>query len=421
LNYLIKTLGCQVNMCDSDKLDSAFLAYGASKVNNFLDADVLILNTCSVRMQSEQKAFSYLGKMEEFKQQNSDVKIIVMGCMTERLGNDIKKRFKSVDLVVGTKDIDNSISKIIDLCCFRNSFKKINSNIQFRSKVISYITIMKGCNNYCSYCIVPFVRGTEKSFDYNTIINKCSSAVKNGVREVVLLGQNVNSYKYKNVDFTILLKSVASIENLERIRFLTNHPKDLSDDLINVITTNRKMCSHIHLPMQSASNKILRLMNRKYTYEYYLGLIEKLRLAIPDITITTDIIVGFPGENDRDFEDTLNAIKTIKFGGLYVFKYSPRPNTMAFEMSDDVSIIEKKKRHAIILEESNKISAEIALKMVGTRHQVLVEKVKDGFMEAKTKSGRKVFLKIDKKHYGKIVNIIIKEAKINSLFGDVID
>lgn len=410
-----------MNMCDSDRLDSILLAYGASKVDNFLDADIFILNTCSVRMQSEQKTFSYLGRIEEFKQQNSDIKIIVMGCMAERLGYDIKKRFKSIDLVIGTKDIDSGISKIIDLCCLKNSFKKINSNVKFRSKIVSHITIMKGCNNYCSYCIVPFVRGIEKSFDYNTIINKCSLVVKNGVKEIILLGQNVNSYKYKNVDFSILLKNVASIKNLERIRFLTNHPKDLNDNLIDVIAKNSKICSHIHLPMQSASNKILQLMNRKYTYEHYSYLIKKLRFAVPDISITTDIIVGFPGETDKDFEYTLNAVKTIRFGGLYVFKYSPRPNTKAFEMSDNVSMVEKKRRHAIVLEESNKISSEIVSKMVGSKHKVLVEKVGNGFMEARTKSGRKVFIKINKEYYGKILDVVIKEAKVNSLFGDVID
>ncbi|MDR1400927.1 MAG: tRNA (N6-isopentenyl adenosine(37)-C2)-methylthiotransferase MiaB [Endomicrobium sp.] len=420
MNYLIKTLGCQVNVCDSDKLDSAFSACGACKVDSLLDADVFVLNTCSVRMQSEQKTFSYLGRVEELKQQNLDMKVVVMGCVAERLGYDIKKRFKSVDLVIGTKDVDDSISKIMDLCYLKVSLKKIIPNVSPRSQIVSHITIMKGCNNYCSYCIVPFVRGVEKSFDYNTVINECSLVVKNGAREIILLGQNVSSYKHRNVDFSLLLKSVALIKNLKRIRFTTNHPKDLNDDLINVIATNPKTCPHVHLPMQSASNKILQSMNRRYTYEYYLALIEKLRVAVPDIEITTDIIVGFPGETDEDFECTLSAVKAIRFSGLYVFKYSPRPNTRAFEMSDNVSTIEKKRRHAIILKESNKISAEIALKMVGSNCQVLVEKIWNNFMEARTRNGRKVFLKINKEYFGKIINVVIKEAKVNSLFGDVI-
>ncbi|MDR1511527.1 MAG: tRNA (N6-isopentenyl adenosine(37)-C2)-methylthiotransferase MiaB [Endomicrobium sp.] len=421
MNYLIKTLGCQVNMCDSDRLNSVFLDYGASKVDNFWDADVFILNTCSVRMQSEQKAFSYLGRIEEFKRQNSNMKIVVMGCMAERLGYSIKKRFKSVDLVIGTKDIDSSVSKIIDLCYLKKPFKKMNFNVNFRSEIVKHITIMKGCNNYCSYCVVPFVRGIEKSFNSSTIIKKCSLVVKNGVREIIFFGQNVNSYKYGNVDFSLLLRNVASIKDLERIRFMTNHPKDLSDNLINVISESSKICSHIHLPMQSASNKILQAMDRKYTYEYYLNLIEKLRFAVPNISITTDIIVGFPGETDKDFEYTLNAVKNIRFSGLYVFKYSPRPNTKAFKMIDNVSKTEKKKRHTIILKESNKISAEIVLKMLGNKYQVLIEKIDGGFMEAKTKSGHKIFLKINKKYYGKILNVVIKEVKGNSLFGDVID
>jgi len=410
-----------MNTCDSNVLDSIFLSYGASKVDSFLDADVFILNTCSVRSHSEQKAFSYLGVVEEFKQQNPDVKIIVMGCMAERLGYEIKKRFKTIDLVIGTKDIDNAVSEILNLCYRKDSFKKPNSVIKSESEIVKHINIMKGCNNYCSYCIVPFVRGGERSFNYNKIIDECALMVKNGAKELILLGQNVNSYKYENVNFVSLLRNIASIENLERIRFVTNHPKDLNDELINIMATNPKVCSNIHLPMQSASNKILQLMNRKYSYEYYLSLIEKLRMAVRDVSVTTDIIVGFPGETDKDFECTLNAVKAIKFSRLYVFKYSPRPNTKAAGMIDNVSRADKKKRHAVILKESNKISAEIVSKMIGSTQQVLTEKIENGFMRARTRNGCEVFLRVNKKYYGKILSVNIREAKVNSLFGDVID
>jgi len=412
-----------MNICDSNKLDSIFLAYGASRVDSFLEANVFILNTCSVRAQSEQKAFSYLGVVEEFKRQNPeiDIKVAVMGCMAERLGYKIRKRFKTVDLVIGTKDIDTAVSKILNLCYEKGSLEKTNFDTKSESKIARYVTIMKGCNNYCSYCIVPFVKGGEKSFNYNAIMDECYLMVKDGAREIILLGQNVNSYKYGDVNFASLLRNIASIENLKRIRFMTNHPKDLSDELINVMATNPKVCSNIHLPMQSASNKILQLMNRKYTYEYYLSLIEKLRTAMPGINITTDIIVGFPGETDKDFEYTLTAVKTIRFGGLYVFKYSPRPNTKALEMIDNIPEVEKKRRHAVIFKESNKISAEIVSKMVGSTQQILVEKVDNYFMRARTKNGYKVFLRINKEYYGRILNVNIKEAKINSLFGEVVD
>ncbi len=264
-----------MNVCDSDMLDSVFLAYGASKVNNLSEADVVILNTCSVRVQSEQKAFSYLGRVKEFKQKKTCIKIVVIGCMAERLGHNIKKRFNSVDLIIGAKDIDNAALRIMNLFCTNYSAKKVNPEI--KSEIVRYVTIMRGCDNYCSYCTVPFVRGREISINYETIVNKCSSMVKNGAREIILLGQNVNSYQYEDINFASLIKKIVTIENLERIRFITNHPKDLSDDLVKIMATEPKVCSHIHLPMQSASDKILKAMNRKYSYEHYLKLIKKIK------------------------------------------------------------------------------------------------------------------------------------------------
>jgi tRNA-2-methylthio-N6-dimethylallyladenosine synthase len=408
-----------MNICESDWLASVLFTYGMSKVNSLSDADIVILNTCSVRAQAEQKAFSYLGRVEEFKQQKPGVKIVVIGCMAERLGPKIKRRFKSVDLVVGAKDLDNTALKIISLCSINGVTKK--DKIDDHSDIVRYITIMRGCDNYCSYCVVPFVRGRETSLDAGLIMNECSSVVKNGAKEIMLLGQNVNSYKYNDMNFTALIKKISKIDGLERIRFMTNHPKDLNDDLINIMATEPKVCAHIHLPMQVASNKILKAMNRKYTYEHYLELVNKLRNAVADVSITTDIIVGFPGETESDFEETLKAVKEIRFGGLYVFRYSSRPNTKAASMVDDVSLEEKKRRHAIILEESNKISIEIVASMVGSMQQVLAEKVEDGIIEARTRGGRKVFVKGGtEKDLGTHINVTIKEAKINSLFGDII-
>ncbi|GHT40868.1 tRNA-2-methylthio-N(6)-dimethylallyladenosine synthase [Endomicrobiia bacterium] len=408
-----------MNVCESDKLCLVLSTYGMSKANSMADADIVILNTCSVRAQAEQKAFSYLGRAEEFKQRKPNVKIVVVGCMAERLGAKIKKRFKSVDLVIGAKGIDNAILKIINLFNINSSSKQKKSNEQ--SGITRYVTIMRGCNNYCSYCVVPFVRGRETSFNAAEILSECSLLAQNGTREIMLLGQNVNSYKYENVDFTLLIKKIVAIKTLERIRFMTNHPKDLNDDLINIMATEPKVCSHIHLPMQSASNKILKAMNRKYTFEHYLELIKKLRFAVPNVNVTTDIIVGFPGETESDFQDTLKAVQEIRFGGLYVFRYSPRPNTMAAVMIDDVPLEKKKRRHAVILDESNKISIEIVSKMVGSTQQVLIEKIENGIIEARTRGGRKVFVKNGtEKDLGKQLNVAIKEVKINSLIGSIV-
>jgi tRNA-2-methylthio-N6-dimethylallyladenosine synthase len=408
-----------MNTCESDKLKDALCAYGMRKANSTADADIVILNTCSVRAQAEQKAFSYLGRVEEFKQLKPNVKMVVIGCMAQRLGAKIKKRFKSVDLVVGISNTDDVVLKIINLLGINNPQKR--KKLGKQSEIARYVTIMKGCNNYCSYCVVPFVRGREISLNADEILNECSLLAQNGAREIMLLGQNVNSYRYENIDFASLIKKIAAIKDLERIRFMTNHPKDLNDDLIDTMAIEPKICSHIHLPMQSASNKILKAMNRKYTFEHYLELIKKLRSAMPNISVTTDIIVGFPGETESDFQDTLRATQEIRFGGLYVFRYSPRHNTDAAKMIDDVPLEEKKRRHAIILGQANKISAEIVSKMVGSKQQVLTEKIENGIIEAKTRGGRKVFISGGgKEDIGKQFNVYIKEAKINSLFGDIL-
>jgi tRNA-2-methylthio-N6-dimethylallyladenosine synthase len=408
-----------MNVCESDTLSEALSDYEMLKVSNVSDADIIILNTCSVRSQAEQKAFSYIGRIEDLKKQNPNVKVVVIGCMAERLGTKIRKRFKSVDLVLGIKDIDKFALKIVNLC----KFNTVNSDVLVNntSQIISYVTIIRGCNNFCSYCVVPFVRGREVSLDNQTILNQCQKFVQNGTKEIMLLGQNVNSYKYGQTNFVSLVRDICKIDGLKRLRFMTNHPKDLSDELIELIANEKKICHHIHLPMQSGSNKILKAMNRKYTYEYYLELVYKLRTKVPEISITTDIIVGFPEETDKDFNDTFEAIKNIRFDGLYVFKYSPRPNTKASNMLDDVPLEEKKNRLSIILNEANKISSEIVSSMVGKTLEVLTDNFYDNTLEAKTKSGRKVFIKNANKDYlGKILNVCIEESKVHSLFGNIV-
>lgn len=410
-----------MNVCDSDTLSEILLSYGAAKVNALSGADIVILNTCAIRAQAEQKAFSFLGRAEEFKkEQNHALKIAVIGCMAQRLGQKIKKRFNTVDVIIGAKDIDGAALKILNLFDIKENSPAVKQT-GAKSDIIRYVTIMRGCENYCSYCIVPFVRGKEISLNHKHIVNECAAMAENGAKEIMLLGQNVNSYMYEGVNFAALIKKVADIKGIERIRFMTNHPKDLNDDLINVMASEPKVCSHIHLPMQSASNNVLKAMNRKYTYGHYLGLVEKLRNKIPNINITTDLIVGFPGETEEDFQATLKAVKDIRFGGLYVFRYSPRPQTKAAEMPDDVPLKEKKRRHAAILEESNKISIEIVAQSVGTVQEVLTEKHESGVLEARTRSGRKVFVKGGEEYLGKNINVLIKEAKINSLFGDISD
>ncbi|MDR0985084.1 MAG: tRNA (N6-isopentenyl adenosine(37)-C2)-methylthiotransferase MiaB [Endomicrobium sp.] len=416
---MIKTIGCQINVCNSEIISDMLVNNGFFEVKNPEEANIFILNTCSIRSSAEQKAFSYLGRLEILKMKNKKLKIFVIGCMAERLGNIIKQRFKTVNLVIGNKDVKYVIFKIV------SSFQHIDTKntLVSNNKIVNYIKIMTGCNNYCTYCIVPFVCGNEHSFNFNTILNRCSMLVRRGTKKIILLGQNVNSYKYGNVDFTMLLKQIARINGVERISFMTNHPKDFNIDLINIISNEPKICTNIHIPMQSASDRILKKMNRKYTYSNYIKLIDNLRSAIPNINITTDIIVGFPTETSMDFKKTLNAVQTIKFSKVYAFKYSPRPNTLSYNMIDDVTPLEKKERLKVILKESNKISVEILSKMIGSVQEVLTEDIIGDTIKATTRCGYKVFIKtLDNKYnyLGKQLNVKIKTVKINSLIAEII-
>ncbi|AKL97853.1 tRNA (N6-isopentenyl adenosine(37)-C2)-methylthiotransferase MiaB [Endomicrobium proavitum] len=353
MKFFIETIGCQMNICDSDALSETLKSAGAIKVSALTDADIAIINTCSVRAQAEQKAYSWLGRAEEFKKENPHVKIAVIGCMAERIAPKIKRRFKSVNLIIGSKKIDNAAAKILQLETAKSQLP-VNPGIEAVNfttpDTVSYLTIMRGCDNYCSYCVVPFVRGREVSFDSEKIINDCKKLAANGAQEIMLLGQNVNSYKYNDVTFAKLLREIVKIKELKRLTFMTSHPKDLSDELIDAMANEPKIRKYIHLPMQSGSDKILNLMNRKYSYAHYKNLIKKLRDKVANINITSDIIVGFPGETEEDFLETLQAVEDIKFNALYIFKYSPRPNTKAAQMKDDVSLQEKKRRHNVILE-----------------------------------------------------------------------
>ncbi|MDD2524218.1 MAG: MiaB/RimO family radical SAM methylthiotransferase, partial [Endomicrobiaceae bacterium] len=287
-------------------------------------------------------------------------------------------------------------------------------------EVFQYVTIMKGCTNFCSYCIVPYVRGPEFSINRDEIFNSVKEAVNTGVKEIILLGQNVNSYNDNGVNFTHLLQKISEIENLKRIRFMTNHPKDLSDELIDEIANNNKICKHIHLPLQSASNNILNAMNRKYTYEKYKSLVEKIKSKIPQINITTDIIIGFPGETDQDFQDTFQASKDLKFGGVFIFKYSPRPNTIAAKFKDDVSLEVKKQRHTLLLEDSNNISKTLNNEYIGKNIDVLVEKYNNNICEGRNSQNLKVFFDSKENLTGQIVKVSINRALANSLSGNII-
>jgi tRNA-2-methylthio-N6-dimethylallyladenosine synthase len=382
----INTIGCQMNVYDSEQIARGMktLRY---KLTSFPDkADLIIVNTCAIREKAEQKVFSFLGRLDALKRKKPDLIIGVGGCVAQQEGAKILARVPHIDLVFGTNAIGRLpgiIEKIESKKCrvvdveMTEEIEELDfiSDKYDEGKITSYVTIMQGCDNYCTYCVVPYVRGKEASRNPEIIVSEIRNLVESGVKEVTLLGQNVNSYGKKKglCSFPELLTLVNEIDGLLRIRFTTSHPKDLSDDLIIAFKHLDKLCNHIHLPVQSGSNNVLKRMNRKYTREIYLEKVDKLRNVCPDIAITSDIIVGFPGEEVADFRKTLDLIKQVEFDGLFAFKYSDRPNAAATRFPDKVSEKEKKKRLQQVLDLQDHFTTKKNRALEGSTPLILVE------------------------------------------------
>lgn len=415
MKFFIETIGCQMNVNDSDKISDYLVDRGCVMTADMSKADIVILNTCSVRFSAEHKAYSFLGRIKEQKDINPALIVGVVGCMAQHAYKEIHRRCKFVDFVLGAKDIEKFSQVISKYVPFKYEHKE-----KVPKEVFQYVTIMRGCSNFCSYCIVPFVRGPEISINCSEICDSVKKAVDSGVKEIILLGQNVNSYNDNGITFAKLLRQISKIDNLKRIRFMTNHPKDFSEELIDEIANNDKICRHIHLPMQSGSDKILKAMNRKYTYGQYKSLFDKIKSKIPEINITSDIIIGFPGETDKDFDDTFNASRDLKFGGLFIFKYSPRPNTSAYKLKDNVSLSIKKQRHTLLLEDSNEISKALNLQYSGRIVDVLVEKYAGGFCEGRNSQNLKVFFPSETDYTGEIIKVSVTRVLPNSLSGNIV-
>lgn len=386
LTYCLQTFGCQMNEKQSEVVAGIMdeLGYGRKEEE---DADVVIYNTCTVRENANLKVYGRLGKLHNLKKHNPDMKIVLFGCMMqeEHVVEKIKKEYPFVNLVFGTHNIfkfaelfyemDETSGQLVDI--WEGTDKIVEElpterNYSFKSGV----NIMFGCNNFCSYCIVPYVRGRERSREPQAIVREIQALVADGVTEVMLLGQNVNSYGKtleQPVTFAELLEQVEKIQGLKRIRFMTSHPKDLSDELIAYMAKSKKVCHHLHLPMQSGSSRILKEMNRRYDKEKYLGLVEKIRAAVPDISLTTDIIVGFPGETEEDFQETLDVVEKACFDTAFTFIYSKRSGTPAAKMENQVPEDVVKDRFdrllALVQEKGRKASSRFE----GTVQEVLVE------------------------------------------------
>jgi len=375
-----------MNVYDSDQI-AMVLKSLKYEVTPFLEmANLIIVNTCAIREKAEQKVFSFLGRLADIKMKKPDIIVGVGGCIAQQEGARIMERMGHVDLVFGTSAIGRLprlVAQIelegvqvvdVDMSAGIDEFDFVEDEA-YNGKVTRFVTIMQGCDNFCSYCVVPYVRGREASRSPDKIIDEIRALVENGVREVTLLGQNVNSYGKKQglCTFPQLLRRVNEIEGLLRVRFTTSHPKDLSEELILAFSDLDKLCKHIHLPVQSGSNRILEMMNRKYTRELYLEKVKKLRTICPGIAITSDIIVGFPGETNHDFEGTLELIKKVEFDGLFAFKYSDRPNATAVRLPDKISEQEKKARLQKVLDLQDYYTTRKNEALVGSLENILVE------------------------------------------------
>jgi tRNA-2-methylthio-N6-dimethylallyladenosine synthase len=385
-SFYIHTIGCQMNVSDSERIARGLAPRGYVPAPTAGAADLVIVNTCSVRAKAEQKAFSLLGQLAAVKAQRPDMVVVVTGCVAQQEGERIRERAPHVDLVVGTRAIHRLGGLLERLPFHPRPLVDVGMNSpadeidacptgEGAGKVARFVTIMRGCDNFCAYCVVPFVRGRESSRPPEAILREIRELAAAGVCEVTLLGQNVNSYGVKEgiCSFAELLDQVNAVEGLERVRFTTSHPKDLTADLIQKFAILEKLCPHIHLPVQSGSNRILARMNRRYTREHYLDNIAKLRNSCAQIAVTSDIIVGFPGESASDFEATLELMRQVEFDGVFAFTYSDRPNAPARSFPEKIPEHEKRERLQAVLALQQSVTFAKHQAMVGSVQPVLTE------------------------------------------------
>lgn len=436
--YCVVTYGCQMNLHESEKISGILSGMGMSAVNEPENADVVVFNTCCIRDTAERRALGNIGKMKELKKKNKNLLIVITGCMTQQNGfaENMKERYQYVDVILGThniSDLENQIrirlekkkrvAAVLDTDGYIDDETTPVTRTSFPN---AWVNINYGCNNFCTYCIVPYVRGRERSRDMKSIISECEKLINDGYKEITLLGQNVNSYGNdvpdENVNFANLLREVAKIDGKFRIRFMTSHPKDLTEDVVKAIKDNDKICNNIHLPIQAGSNSVLKNMNRRYTREHYLGLIDMIRRYLPDCGITTDIMVGFPYETEEDFLDTMDIVEKVRFSTAFTFIYSVRKGTKAAEMPQIPYEI-KQNRIKRLIARQNEITEEISKDYVGNVYEILVEGLqekKNGYVVGRTESGRLVSAKGDKSMIGEFKNVKITAVKNAQLLGEIL-
>ncbi len=434
----IITMGCQMNVYDSQQMVRLLASMNYMPTSYPEKADLILLNTCSIREKAEHKAYSHLGRLARVKGNKLDLIIGVGGCVAQQEGGRLLERAPHVDIVFGTfalrrlptliRQVVEQNKQVVDVSQEGTVEPLVTRPVSFEEdRATAFVTIMSGCSNFCTYCVVPYVRGREISRQPQGILEEIQHLVAKGVKEVTLLGQNVNSYGLDNgggSDFPALLETANKIKGLKRLRFTTSHPKDLSDKLIRVFATLDKLAPHIHLPVQSGADKILKHMNRGYTRDYYLARIEELREVRPDIAITSDIIVGFPGEKEADFDQTLDLVGKVAFDNLYTFKYSDRPDVPAVRFPNKVGEIMKRRRLARLLELQNEITLKKNRSLVGTIQEVLVEGVSkkgNGQVTGHTPCNRIVNFSDSRVRVGQLVPVKVAEASSHSLLGEPVE
>ncbi len=436
--YNIITFGCQMNEHDSETIAGMLQEKGCVETVSRDDSDITIINTCSVRENADKRFFGTLGQLKKLKEKNPEYVACVCGCMMQQqhIIDTIKSKYPWVDIIFGTHNI-HRFPELLEKVYSEK--KKIAETFEDSDQIVeglpakrlykhkSFVNIMYGCNNFCTYCIVPYTRGREKSRKPEDIVREITGLVADGVREVTLLGQNVNSYRGagengSDCDFADLIYMINDIEGLDRIRFMTSHPKDLSDKLIQAFVDCDKLCNYIHLPVQAGSDRVLRHMNRKYTREKYLEVVERLRKAVPDIAISTDIIVGFPGETEEDFEQTLSLVRSVKYDSAFTFLYSVRQGTPAAEYEDQIPEEVKHQRFDRLVSAVNADSAEKNMAYRGRIERVLVEgvsKKNENTLTGRTEGFKLVDFEGDRELIGQMVNVEITEGKTFSLTGKI--
>lgn len=432
--YFIETFGCQMNIHDSEKIAGVLRDLGYEETKAIETSDIIVFNTCCIRETAELKIMAKIGETKRLKKQNPDLIIVVCGCMTQQKGvaDLIKKRFPFVSVILGTHNLDELKDYILDY----SYSKKFQKNIWEKEKEIveggsfyrtsgynAWVNIMYGCNNFCTYCIVPYVRGRERSRKIEDIVKEVKNLVNENYKTITLLGQNVNSYGKdlgKDINFVTLLKELVKIEGDFKIKFLTSHPKDFSLELIDFISQNEKMSKTIHLPVQSGSDKILQKMNRHYDIKRYKFLVDNIYKKIPSATLTTDIIVGFPGENEEDFNSTIDLLKYCNFSRIFGFVYSKRNGTPAATFKDQVDKKTKQRRIVQLFSTQSKITKRLTQEMVGKTFKCIVEDFKDGFYLVKTYGDKTIKVENDNLKIGKDVDVVVKDYKDGELLGEII-